>query len=246
MEGVQRPHAQGRNDFRNRSKKINDAQKAEVLANLPDAIAKAIDPSKLFDIEQWISITVNALTPTLESLFTDEAKAAAAEIGKPELNPFNDTARVQLHASIGLMARSYQTTVRNTMETLINEGMESGQGLADISASIGSRYEDLNGYAAERVAKTESFRTSNAALKQTWKESGVVKTIKWYTASGEPCIFCEQLDGKVISIDDNFFNQGDSMTIDDKTLNLDYSDVGAPPLHPLCMCIARPEDISID
>ena len=58
-------------------------------------------------------------------------------------------------------------------------------------------YEDLNGYAAERVAKTESFRTSNAALKQTWKESGVVKTIRWYTLQQATlCPFCAQADGR--------------------------------------------------
>jgi hypothetical protein len=105
----------------------------------------------------------------------------------------------------------------------------------------------LNGYAAERIAKTESFRTSNAALKQAWKESGVVKSIRWYTSEkATVCSYCQAMDGKVIDIDSNYFNQGDTLSVGDQSMTMDYSDVGGPPLHPQCMCFVRPEDISID
>jgi hypothetical protein len=46
-------------------RKINGEQKKEVLANLPSVIAKAIDPQKLFNIENWISITTDAVTPIM-------------------------------------------------------------------------------------------------------------------------------------------------------------------------------------
>lgn len=41
-------------------------------------------------------------------------------------------------------------------------------------------------YADERraglIAKTESFRAANWANKEAWKASGVVKTVKWFSA----------------------------------------------------------------
>jgi hypothetical protein len=99
------------------------------------------------------------------------------------------------------------------------------------------------------VAKTEAFRTANTSLKEAWKQSGVVQTIKWYTSSADPCPFCQKMDGTVISIDQNFLADGSSLTIgegdDAQTMSLDYGDVGAPPLHPNCLCVARPEDVSI-
>ena len=229
-------------------RRLNEKQKAEVFANLPKAIEKAINPNDLFDLKNWISITTDATTPIFEKLFAAEAAMAAGELGMPELNPFNDTAKAALHASIARMSESYQTTTLQTLEAKINDGLSQGQPLADISKTVSDIYEWSDTYRADRVAKTEAFRTSNMALKTTWKESGVVKTIKWYTAN-DPCPFCEALNGKVISIDSNFFNNGDSLTVgegdDAKTMSLDYGDVGAPPLHPNCMCVARPEDVSI-
>lgn len=228
-------------------KRLNAEQKGEVLANLPIAIQKDIDPANLFNIDNWISITTNAITPIIEGLFVLQANAAANEIGKPF--SFGDTTREAVHRSVELMARSYNHTTREVLETKINEGLQSGAPLADISKSVEEIYEWSDNARAPMVAKTESFRTANDALKTAWKQSGVVKTIRWYTASGNPCPFCSSLNGKTISIEDNFFNVGDSLTVDadgtDKTMSLDYSDVGSPPLHPQCMCFIRPETISI-
>ncbi len=51
---------------------------------------------------------------------------------------------------------------------------------------------------------------ANLATKIGWQETGV-KTIKWYTAQdGNVCDFCKELDGKIISIENNFFNKGDT------------------------------------
>ena len=57
--------------------KLNGEQKKEVLANLPNVV-KAIDPKKLFDLDKWISITTDALTPIIETLYESEGKTAEA------------------------------------------------------------------------------------------------------------------------------------------------------------------------
>ena len=229
--------------------KLNGEQYKEVLANLPN-VTKAIDVTKLFDLEHWISITTDALTPIIENLFETEGKAAAEEIGKPELNPISDTAAKEaLHDSIAKMSESYNTTTLETLELKISDGLEAGASLADITTTVKEIYEWSDTWRAERLAKTEAFRTTNTALKTAWQQSGVVKTIKWYTTSTEPCDFCQKMNGTIISIDQNFFTNGDSLTVGEgdnaKTMSLDYGDVGAPPLHPNCACIARPETVSI-
>lgn len=229
--------------------KLNGEQRKEVLENLPK-VAKDIDPTKLFNLDNWISITTDALTPVLEGLFEGEGKAAAAEVGKPELNPLSDTlAKEALHESIAKMSGSYESTVLAQLEKTINDGLAEGLPLPDISKAVGEVYDAADAYGAERIAKTEAFRTSNMALKAAWQQSGVVKTVKWYTSSSDPCPFCKELDGKVISVDQNFFNQGDSMTVgegdDAQTMSLDYGDVSSPPIHPNCMCLLRPEDVTI-
>jgi hypothetical protein len=97
------------------------------------------------------------------------------------------------------------------------------------------------------IAKTESFRAANFANKEAWKQSGVVKTLKWYTAEdGSVCQFCSALDDTVIGIDDNFYDEGSTIAgKEGGTMRANYGDVGAPPLHPDCRCYVRPEDISV-
>jgi len=242
--------AEAERDIADAIRTINGEQKKEVLANLPKAIEKAIDPKDLFSIDKWISITTDATLPIMESLFEHQSRSAAAEIGKPELNPFNDTTRAAVKAGVQKMSESYQQTTLEVLETKINDGLQSGAPLADITKTVEEIYEWSDEKRAAMVAKTESFRTANDALKTAWKQSGVVKTVRWYTSElPNVCPFCLAMNGKTIGIDDNFFKNGDSLTVDDngtdKTMSLDYGDVGAPPLHPLCACFIRPEEIGI-
>ncbi len=230
---------------------INAEQKKEVLDNLSKIIAKAINPGDLFDIKKWISITTDALTPVMETLFEHQAIAALEEIGKPDIQPFNETTQAAVKRSVQLRSESYNQTTLNTLASHINEGLEKGESLADITRRVEQIYEWSDQSRAETVAKTESFRTANDALKTAWQQSGVVKTVRWYTSEKDNvCPFCKQEDGRIISIDDNFYNNGQSITAGEgdnaQTMSLDYGDVGAPPLHVNCACFIRPEDVSLE
>ena len=82
--------------------------------------------------------------------------------------------------------------------------------------------------------------------KEAWKQTGVVKTIKWYTAEdSEVCEYCDAEDGTEIDINENFYNEGDQIDggEDMPSVTADYGDVGGPPLHPNCRCYLRPEVI---
>ena len=64
------------------------------------------------------------------------------------------------------------------------------------------------------------------------------------TKDDRTCWACWPMQGKIVDLDKNFFNQGDSVTFGDGdskiTMKLDYEDVGAPPLHPNCRCVLVP------
>lgn len=239
--------SKGESEIAKTIKALNTKQQEEVLGNLDSAIEKAIDPTKLFDLDNWISITTDAMSPVIEDLFSTQGKAAAIEIGKPAIEPLSDIAKQMLHDSISKMSKSYNETIRTALEKNINDGLAKGSTLTEIKNSVKDVYASADDYGAERIAKTEAFRTSNMALKEVWKQSGVVKSIRWYTSEkANVCPFCQQMNGTVIDIDDNFFDQGDTLTLDSgDSMPIDYSDVGGPPLHPNCSCFARPEDVSL-
>ena len=230
--------------------KVNAAQEKEVLENLKNFVkaGKTKGSRDLFDLNKWVSITTNALEPILTALYSDEGTEAGNLIGKPGINVFdNPENQAALDHAMDLMSRSYEGTILDTLRTELNNGLAEGDSLPMISDRIQGIYEWNNRYGAERVAKTETFRVANTSNRAVWKQSGVVKTIKWYTGEDDKvCPFCKTLDGTIISINDPFFNLGDTVTAEDGTeMEVKYDTINNPPLHPNCRCYIRPVDISI-
>lgn len=229
--------------------KINKGQKEEVLANL-DSATKAfaqaktkIKTSDIFDLDKWINLTINALTPIAVQLFKKESDHALDLIDEPGLDVANTpAAQASIDKAMKLMGQSYNETVIDVLQAKITEGLDQGYGSDQLAELINTIYEFQDQKAAERVARTESNRIMNEAGKIAWKESGVVKEIKWVTLGEDSaCEFCRALNGKTISIEENFFDKGDTIEGEDGgTLQVKYSDVGTPPAHPNCRCDTKP------
>lgn len=233
-------------------RKVNDEQKKEVLANLENATksVKAVDPKKFFNLDKWINITVEALKPIADEMFAKEADHALQLIDKPGLDIENTpSAKRALQHAMDLMSQSYNQNTVDLLEAKLNEGLSQGYSVDKLADLVQDIYAWKDSYAAERVALTESNRITNMAGKIAWKESGVVKQLEWFTSKRDNvCEFCNAQDGEVIDIDDNFYDKGDTVKGEDGgTMEVDYSDIGGPPLHPNCHCGMKPVvDTSIE
>lgn len=228
---------------------FNFAQKLKVLENLPNAIKKlkAVDPADLLDRQFFVSAMIDLSTPILTDLYGKEGEAAAELIGAGKIDVLTPEVRRAINDSIDLMSNSYNDTTLDALKATLEEGLSKGETFDELKDRVGQIYGQEAENRAEQTAVTETFRIANDATKEAWKQTGTVKSLKWYTAEDERvCPWCAPLQGKVVSIDENFFDKGDAVTSSDgKTLSLDYSDVGAPPLHPSCRCYIRPEEISL-
>lgn len=227
---------------------INKGQEAEVLSNLPkwyEANKKAFTFADLFDAKKWVSAIIDMATPILLEQATVEGAAAAAGFGKPGLNILEDAGvKDALEKSISLLGERYNETTLTQIEKVLTTSLQAGDSLDQMTDKIQGVYGFASSVRAEMVAKTETFRVGNLATKAGWQQTGV-KTIKWYTAEDDAvCPFCQQEDGKIISVEDNFYNKGDVITLSNgDSMPLDYSNIESPPLHPLCRCYIRPEDV---
>jgi len=225
-------------------RKVNEKQKEDVLKNLPKEVKSY--QKALFDKRKYIGIMIDALRPIFTELYGKEGNQASAFIG----TEFTLTPEVinAIERSSELMADSYNTTTLDQIKAIITIGQDEGLSQDELSDKISQIYDLADGYRAERVARTETFRIANEATKEAWKQSGVVKTIKWYTSVDERvCEWCGPQNGKTIGISENFYSLGDSVEGDNgELLKVDYDNVGNPPLHVNCRCYIRPEEISID
>jgi SPP1 gp7 family putative phage head morphogenesis protein len=189
---------------------------------------------------------IKTATPIYLDLWEKESEEAARLIGKDknatatkELTPEMKKA---LQKSIELMAESYTETTLAALKEKLGAALAEGASLDQLIDVVQGIAEFSDEIRAETVARTETFRTANTAAKETWKQSGVVNEIKWYTARDElVCPYCGPMDGKTVGIEENFFNKGDTVEGEDgSTMAVEYADVEAGALHVNCRCYTRP------
>lgn len=138
-------------------------------------------------------------------------------------------------------ARTVNDTTADDLQTALMEGMKKGETIVQIERRIVAVNEAWrDGRRSLMIARTEIARAFTGGQIEAWKQSGVVTEKKW-SAVGDACIFCLDMDGKVIEVESSFFDEGDILTVDrgggkTASLTMGSGNVKGPPLHPNCRC----------
>lgn len=240
-------------------KKFNEDQREEVKANIKKELEKGfvgetkdINPAELFDQEKAVSALIDLATPILMDLYEKEGAAAAELIGASGLDLLTDEVKKAIDHSIELLSERYNETSKELLKDKLTKIMAEGPDLDKLEKMLLDAADEIFDYGAEvrapMVAQTETFRIGNMATTDAWDKSGVVKTMKWYTASGDPCPHCQAMAKKAgIKPGETWLDKGDTLRGTDGTdIEISYDNIGFPPLHPKCYCYVRPEEISVE
>ncbi len=241
-------------EFEKVVKEHDRAQRKDVLAKVKNFNGKKVAPSDLLDKQKEIEKFIAAVTPVIDKLVKEEGERATEYLAKTQANnflkkEFTMSVRLQeiVKASIKRMARSYTQTTIDFLIQAVNDGIADGDSIDEITDTISKVFDKGEEYRASRIARTEVFSTANDAGKDAYRQSGIVKSIRWKTAADElVCDLCGPMDNKVIGISENFFDKGQTVEGDSgESYDLNYEAVGNPPLHPNCRCFILPEEISV-
>lgn len=226
---------------------ILKAQRKEALVNL-EAHASAFTKDaqqKLFDDAAYDSLMVKELTPMLTELAQVQGGLALVFAGDTE-NEFHMTSQILtfIQNNTLKMATNFNDETLDKLNKTLAEGIQAGEGIGDLKKRVGEVYDGVDGYRAERIARTETLKASNNASVWAYKQTGYVTGKQWVVNPGA-CPQCEEFEGKTIGLDDEFLGLGESYTVvDDEgnevTYTNDYDTVEEPPLHPNCMCTVIP------
>lgn len=223
---------------------FNNRQQRDVLLylNLIKSKTKAFSKGDIFDIQAEIKVLVDFVTPLLQGLMIEQAiqEYAANNFG----GTFDSTSEIiskTVLMAAERLGKSYNSTTTDLLAKTLDEGIKNGEDTALLAARVQEVYHYSDAVRAEAVARTESFYIANAGSKEAYRQSGVVSQIRWYTAEDEKvCPFCGPLDGTVVGIEENFYEKGDTITVEHgHSMSLDYRDIGEPPLHTNCRCFIR-------
>jgi HK97 family phage portal protein len=184
-----------------------------ILETFADATGKPLAEVALFGYN-WGAKETTRPVPTL------------AELNAPALAELRNN---QLRLASNVL-QSAEDVIRGSLEAAIAEG----KGLAERTAAVKQAVADLPGYAAERIAQTETTRAFCQGRENAWSQSGQVVGKEWLM-SGNPCPICVALNGKKVRLGEPFARAG--QVVGGVRIK---RDIPNPPGHPNCRCDIAP------
>ena len=131
---------------------------------------------------------------------------------KPRLNKRFDLFATLRGAEEDLLERVFiasQATlarVDTSIKTLLTEGYQSGKGINYVSNLLVKRFDQLQTWEAQRIARTEIHNSHNTAVMDTYNEYGVEYTM-WIAADDERTRESHlEINGEIIRLGDTYSN----------------------------------------
>ncbi len=119
--------------------------------------------------------------------------------------------------SLQLAKRINATTQKKIRSTLLT-GVNLGEGTKELAKRVGNIVTDATTWRSRLIAQTETINAYAEGSLQLYKEGGIKKKV-WLDGQPGACPICEDLDGVVVGIDEQFPGGFD-----------------APSAHPGCRC----------
>jgi hypothetical protein len=79
------------------------------------------------------------------------------------------------------------------------------KGIEQLRARVEDVFQNVKGYRAERIARTETLKTSNQATLWAYRQTGYVTAKIWVVNPGA-CEQCSYFDGKTVGLESNFLS----------------------------------------
>lgn len=244
---LMRNQLQYEKQYRRKIKPVFRAQRADVLFNLEahsSSLAKAAE-QKLFDDAAYDALLTEKITPVLIDLASTQGALALVFAGDDE-NEFMVTAPIRetIEQTTRRMATKYNDDTLTRLNDTLAEGIQAGEGIGKLKDRVSSVFDDVEGYRAERIARTETLHASNEATAWAYRQTGYVTQKAWAVNPGA-CAECSDFDGKTVPLDDDFLGLGETHTFtdengDEQEIVNTYDTVEEPPLHPNCRCTIIP------
>lgn len=223
--------------------------KEQVLSNL-DTLEKGMRRKtalnviikELLDTDRAKEMFVGLTIPVLQELMQTEGTAQAERLNTTDpFNPNNAEIQERLNNMLEMTAVSYTDTTLKLLNNTLADGIAAGESMAKLTQRVADVFELSSDYRAEAVERTTVFSAANASAREAYRQSGVVKEVKWHTAEDEVvCEYCGPMNGKTVGIDETFFDEGDNVQgADGHTMTANFGDIIDPPLHMNCRCFTN-------
>jgi len=179
--------------------------------DFPEFISKQVEPA------------IYALAEAIQAIAADEVNAEAAMT--PELESF-----LKQYASV--FNGRYTKSSKGQLQALIKEAVEAEE---EPLEAITVRLAEWEETRADKTAMNETIQLSNAVAKVVFGGAGVTRLV-WVAMGSKSCPLCQEMNGKIVGIDQPFLAEGDKLESEQGSQIRLYRPTTHPPLHQGCVC----------
>lgn len=240
-----------------------DAQQAEAVASLKNWAmtkaykrkdAKADKKAKkelLASLILWVAANqalADAMQPILYSLMIETGSDAFLQVGKQpsQFDPLDPKIIASARAQANLAAEKINQETEKQLRAALSQGIDQEETTDELLARMGGVFGNALTTRTARITDAESWRAMGKSDVLSWQQTGVVYGKEWYAVLDErTCPWCNAEDNQIIGLDQDYYSLGDVLTVGDKTLNLNFDDIGEPPLHVGCRCVVMPVTVPL-
>lgn len=176
-------------------------------------------------ITRQISPAVRGLAEAIEPLASDEVNAAGGMTA--ELDKF-------LADYASAFNARYTDSSRGQLRAIMEEAEEAGEEALPL---VETRLEEWGQRRPGKVGMNETVQLSSAVAKVVFVGAGVTKLV-WRAMGSESCPYCQEMDGRVVGIEQDFVGKGETLKAEEGNeggMKI-YHPTSHPPLHEGCVC----------
>jgi len=236
------------NVFKQASARVVNREKADIMRKAEKIFSSENkktrgNPSELLSFEEFLDEFYGAhpeymrkqIMPSINSIAEAINAEAALEIKAKEgltdeliqfINEYHDAYVARyIGSSKGQLKKVARTAIEND---------------EDVIDALDTRLEEWKERRPAKEALNETVKLSNAIAKATFAAAGI-RYLRWYAIGADTCPYCEEMDGKIVGIDQMFLTKDSKLNSEEKGDMTIYKPIGHPPLHQGCVCQVMPE-----
>jgi len=231
-----------RSVFQEAAKNIVKREKRNILRAIKDHFN---EDRSLTSFEGWVEdyyrefpdYIQRQIRPAFRSLAESVQELAAQEVGaEPGM-----TAEMErfLNEYTATFTSRYVGSSRGQLIALARQSADEGKVIAE---EIETRVNEWEERRPNKVAMNETVQLGSAVAKTVFIGAGVQK-LRWHGMGSKTCEFCQEMDGKVVGIDEPFLARDDVLEAEGREgeeLQLNRPTLH-PPLHQFCICEILPD-----
>ncbi len=225
--------------FEDVGKRIVRREEWEVMGKAKELLASRDKNTLLEWLEQFYKKHPEYIKKQMLPAVTSLAEAIQAEVAgevdieagmTPELKKFT-------REYVDVFAARHVSSSQGQLAQVIQEAYDAG---SDELEALQARFDEWGDRRPGKIAGRETVQINGAVFRFVAAAAGITKLI-WRNTGSKSCPFCQQLDGRVVGIEQPFIPANDFIEADDGSGMKVYGKKMHPPIHDGCVCVVEAE-----